>query len=239
MNKITRTFIISNIISAIVLVVSIPLLGDQKAAILDAEQNYWKGIPLLLTFLFGFVLRILKAREVTKNGAGSLSIFEKIFLGAMFLFALSASMNFTFVSSIYLFGSSGSDSPVAFTATLLIVSMFILLYEAVMVFSGDSNGPVKPKKWLNPLYSSYMAAGIALSWDVSIVGGSSGLSFGMENFWSELTAHIFLALMMILSIQRLFWFEIFLSSNGWRDNLIVAGSLVLVLACAIGPLFFI
>ncbi len=239
MKNITRTFIISNIVSAVVLVSTIPLLVGQKTDILNNKQDIWKGILLLLTFLLGFVLRIMKSIEVAKNGKRSLSIIEKLFLGVLFMFALSSSLNFASISSIYIFGSHDSDGGMTYTIILILSSIFILLFEAFMVFADVAHVPTKPKKSINFLYGYYMSAGIALSWDVSIIGGDSGLSLGMENLWSELGAYVLLALMMILSIQRLFWFEVFINSNGWRDNLKVVSSIVLVLICAIVPLFFI
>jgi hypothetical protein len=41
-----------------------------------------------------------------------------------------------------------------------------------------------------------------------------------------------------MSVQRLFWHEVFINSLGWEDNLKVIASCILVLVSAIIPLFF-
>lgn len=240
MKRVTRSFIISNIISSVILVLSIPLLTSSRAEISNGQQNLWKGIALLLILLLGFFIRVVKAREVANNGVGSLTIIERLFLGVIVVFGLAEIMNFSFISSIYFFGSHDADDTQFYTISLILISFIVLVYEWIMIFYKKSRDPsLWQKKWLNPLYSFYVGSVIGLSWDVMIVGANLELSIDMDNFWSEFFAAIMFAIVMVISAQRLFWFEIFLNSAGWKDNLKVIASLVLVLVCAIAPLFYV
>ncbi|MFT5779752.1 MAG: hypothetical protein ACI837_002711 [Crocinitomicaceae bacterium] len=241
MKNITTRFVLTNIVSAIVLIISLPLVHQERQELIDDKQDVLKGAVILGTFILGFILRIIKSKAVSVASTGEMSFLEKMFLGLLFLFSLSATINFVMISSTYLYGDGmSSQGQMIYGISLMMISVCIIFYEAAMVLSSGSNySKDKPKrKWVDPLYSYYIGFGIALSWDVMVVGGSSGLSFDMENFWSEFIATIFLALMMVVSIQRLFWFEVFTSSTGWKDNLKVIASVVLVLASAIVPLFY-
>ncbi|MDG1427769.1 MAG: hypothetical protein P8H56_04980 [Crocinitomicaceae bacterium] len=240
MKRVTRTFIISNIISAIALVLALPGLSEQRDDMWSGKQDESKAYALLIAILVGFVTRVMKAREVAKNGVGQTSTFEKLFLCLLVVFGISVSLNFTMFSCSYFFGGPSSTSATVYIVSLMGTSIIIMFYEAAVILGAVQYKPsVVQKKWLNPMHSFYVGMGVALSWDIMIVGGSNGLSYGMENFWSEFVASIFLALMMVVSVQRLFWFEVFLNSAGWKDNLKVLASLVVVIACALIPLFYI
>ncbi|MFT5858908.1 MAG: hypothetical protein ACI865_001002 [Flavobacteriaceae bacterium] len=218
----------------------IPMLASQKIQILNKERDFWMGTVILVAMLVGFIVRIVKVREVANCRTGAMSFFENLFLGLLLIFGINVSLNLTMISCIYFFGATDTDNATVYIVSLMSISILILFYEAVKIFAPNSfKSSITRKKWLNPFYTYYVGMGIALSWDISIVGGSSGLSYAMHNFWSEFTANIFLALMMVVSVQRLFWFEVFINSAGWKDNLKVFASLILVIASAVVPLFFI
>jgi len=240
MKSINSRFVVSNIVTSIILILSIPLLENQQNKVFH-ETDMIQGVFILFVFILGLFLRIKKSRDIARNvPSKKLNVIEKIFLTLFFIFGISTSINFTFGSFSYMYGKLDyvPDTGKVFQICLMMFSFFVLFYEVYMV-SGEANPKLaKQTKWLDPLYSFYIGIAIAFSWDVMIVGGHSKLFWGMENFWSEFIATICLALMFIMSVQRLFWYELFKNSSGWKDNLKVLASFTVVLASAITPLFF-
>lgn len=239
MKSINSRFIASNIVTSVILIFSIPLLEKQQDTIYDGT-DVTQGLFLLAILVLGFFLRIKKSREIARNRPKKkLNVVEKILLTLFFVFGILPSINFTFggFHLIYEETSKAGEPGMIIQVSLMMLSFAVLFYEAAMVL-GASPKFARQTKWLDPMYSFYIGSAIAFSWDVMIVGGGSKLEWGMEDFWSEFIATTFLAIMFIMSIQRLLWYEVFKNSSGWKDNLKVIASFVLVLATAITPLFF-
>lgn len=242
MHKITIQFLLTNILTSILLIVNAQYWENKFDEIMH-ERNIELGIVILIFFVLGFIIRIKKAYIAAFNSKNNISKFERYFIAILLFFALTSTMNFSFISTNNIFGDIEANEgyKAYLSMTLIIISVLLLIAEAMILFVEDKAEikPQKHAKTYNRLYRYYVSIGITLSWNVMMVGNSQGLSFDMTDFWSELFANIVLAFMLVLPFQRFFWYEIFSASKTIKDNFIVAGSLILVVASAIVPLFFI
>jgi len=240
MRSITARFVISNIISSIILIGSIPLLKQQQNEVFNGVGKIG-GIIIFLVLITGQFASVYKAKVIaTIHYLPRFNRLEKIFLGIIFFFGVT-SVIMTMVTFTNVFGSSLDDVPSVIKIIAIILTLtgvVLLVVEALIVFGNISVKPKKESKWVNLMVYLYVSVGIAIGWDTMVLGSKIGLSWDQSNIVSELIASVFLALMLFFPFQRLFWFEIMAVSRGWKDNLVVFCSVLMVLICAIIPLFY-
>ena len=240
MKNINTRFIISNIVSSVIIIISIPLWNNQNKSLFH-EKDLMQGIFLLSFFTLGFFLRIKKSREIARTmPKKELNTIEFRFLTLLFICGLFPAIPFVFggVSNIFGGMNESGTTGMIISCSLFSCTVFVLFYENYMVSGAANPKPAKQTKWLDPVYNLYVGITITLVYDNWVIGPNSKLAWGMESFWSEFIASIFLVIMFMIPIQRLFWHEVFINSLGWKDNLKVSASCLLVLASAITPLFF-
>lgn len=241
MQKITLKFLLANILTSIFLILN---SGDWviKYDEFMHHRNVGLGVGLLVIFVIGFFIRYKMATISAYNAKNNISKVERIFLAALFLFALTGTINFTFMANNNIFGEieEYQGYKMYLGITLVVVSFFLIMFEGVLIFAKDEFKLKKPKhqKVYTRLYQYYIGIGVSISWNMMMIGNSKQMTLDMPNFWSELIATIFLVIMLVFPFQRFFWYEVFSASKTIKDNLIVIGSLIMVIASAVVPLFY-
>lgn len=242
MHKITLKFLLTNILTAVFLILNTQDWVIKYDEVMH-QENVGLGIGLLIFFVLGFLVRVKMAYSSAYNAQKNISKFERFFIGVLLLFALTSTMNFSFISTNNIFGDIEANEgfKTYLSMTLIIISVLLLIAEAMILFVEDKAElkPPKHEKAYNRLYQYYVSIGIALSWNIMMIGNSQGLSFDMPDFWPELFANIALVVMLVLPFQRFFWYEIFSASKTLKDQFIVFSSLLIVIASAVVPLFFV
>lgn len=240
MKSINARFIVSNIVSSVILIISIPLWNNQNKSLFHGT-DLMQGIFLLSFFTLGFFLRIKKSREIARTmPKNNLNTLENGFLTLLFVFGVFPAILFVFGGVSNIFGGINESgiTGMIISCSLFSCTVFVLFYENYMVSGAANPKPAKQTKWLDPTYNIYVGITITLAYDNWVIGPNSKLAWGMESFWFEFIASILLVIMFMMSVQRLFWHEVFINSLGWEDNLKVIASCILVLVSAIIPLFF-
>ncbi len=241
MDKLTTRFFLSNLITATIIVLSIPWLQERNKMIFEGKDTVY-GIIILLAFISGIYFSIVRSKYMGQQLTGRMSGFEKFFIGLLYLFAMGGNMMMLFVAltSIY-----GAHETIPTYADIIGISLMLLcmggLGAEVAYWSKSQGKPVSEKrnKLANWLIMFYVGTGSAVVWDVMIIGSNMSIRTSTSGFWADMVALFFLALMVLFPFQRLFWYEMVVQSRGWKDNLKVALAFTTVLAAAIVPLFFV
>ncbi len=242
MQKITLKFLLTNILTAVFLIINAQDWVIKYDEVMH-QRNVGLGIGILAFFILGFFIRGKMAYISAYNAKGNISKFERFFIAILLLFALTATTNFIFISNNNIFGEieAYQGYRMYLGVTLGVVSLFLLLFEGLVLLDKEEFKIKAPRheKVYTRLYQYYIGIGVSISWNIMMVGNSKGLSFDMPDFWTELFANVALVVMLVLPFQRFFWYEIFSGSKTFKDNLIVLGSLLVVIASAVVPLFFV
>ncbi len=241
MKKLSHRFILSNIITSVWLALNTAMLRGENELIWKGRDLFY-GIIIYLIFLFGVYFSFVKARDLAYRCYRKPSGFESFVLVLLYLFAILGNSGMLYFSGSLIFGGM-DNAPEAFkniSTGLMVISFFYIVAEGYVLGGNSNPKPVSDRKRKIADYAVmlYISTGITITWNALILGGKVRLSVHQHDFVSELIAACVLVVMMVLPFQRLFWYEVFADSGGWKDNLKVAASFLLVIAGAILPLFF-
>ena len=238
MNKLSYRFILSNIITSVLLVISSMVFGKSDGNAWE-EQNILYGLFIYPVFLAGLFFGLVKARDLGNRITKKLSTFEVVFVFILYVFALGANAMMLFMANNLLYGGHQHIPRFIENITIgLMLLTFVVLIAEPILFSSLKKKHIGKRmlKWTDFFHGAYISIGIGVTWNVLVYNGKLRISFEQSDFWGELFALIVLAIMIILPFQRLFWYEVMAESNK-KDSWKVFGSISLVIVAAILPLF--
>ncbi|MDX2361394.1 MAG: hypothetical protein QNK23_11355 [Crocinitomicaceae bacterium] len=240
MEKISRRFLLTNILTAVSIVLGIKALRAEGEDIWE-QQNTLYGVVILLAFLVGAYFSVLKAKELASKRQKSTSIYQNLFLMILYLYAIFGNIFMSTIGVSYIFGGLTEIPAYASIGLIILFAVGVgsLIWEGASL--GKSKKPPISKlksKVTNFGLMFYTSMGIGVAWQLMIVGGDNTLAWGAQNFWGDLISSLLAVVVIVIPFDRLFWYEIMAQTNGWKDNLKVLWSLCFVIAAAIVPLFF-
>jgi hypothetical protein len=239
-HKLSARFYLSNAIACIWLIYNGRALEAEHARLFQSQDIFY-GVLLYLVLIPGVYFSYIKAKDLSHKRPHRLNVFEGIFISALFLLGVLGNSLIAYFGTAYLFGSVEAAPQWFYNGNIVFNLLAIGYYfaEGYVLISGVRKPPaawkVKVSNYILPIYT-----GLAISvvWNVFMLGGNLRLDASHSNILSETIAACVLVLMIVLPFQRLFWFEIFSESQGWKANLKIVGSLLFVMLSAILPLFF-
>lgn len=240
MKQLSLRFFLSNVFTAIWLIVNISQLQSDNRLIWKGKDPVY-GSMLLVIFFAGIFFSWVKARDLRARSKKVPGKFENFLLILFYLFAIGGNSLWLFAAVSLIFGGYEAVPDTFKNASVAVMLISFLFLTAEGYVLGNGTGKLlseKMRKITDAIVVLYIGTGISVVWNTLILGGNVSLRPDQPALWSELIAACVLVLMMVLPFQRLFWFEVFSESQHRNDHLKIFAGLVLVLAGAIVPLFF-
>jgi hypothetical protein len=237
MKNISTRFVFGNILSAILLVWFSSDWVQLKKEIDDHGSDPLYGFLIYIVILLGIVTSTMKGYDVSYHSTKRLMWFEQIFIFILYTLSLLVMFILLNVSINFMFSADDQykDKDHIFLIVIAAVAGFILLVlEGFFLEHRPAKPLSKEKVWFANVGSSiYSSFGIGICWNTIVVGG--GIHFQPGAF--SLLQQILLMLLLVFPFQRLFWFEVFNDAESKLDYVKVIGSIMLVMASGIIPLY--
>lgn len=240
MEKLANRLILSNIISAILIVLSSASLKGNHDFIFNG-RSWPLGVGILISLCLGMYFSIIKARAIGQRSSVNPGIVKGFFLFLLYLFSLLANFLIYISAMCLMVGSiDGGSEPLKVAGILFLVTIFTLLIFEGFSVSGASKRQVSRgrERTANLFVMIYMNVGISITWDALILGGSRDLDIHQSDIIPELLACVALTLMLLFPFQRLYWYEVLTTSTTRKDNLKILAAICVVILAAISPMFF-
>lgn len=234
MKQLNARFILSNIVTALLLVVFMPYYREQVEASRERGTNVWYGYLLLAIVFLGMIAMIAKSYNLSASSKNKLHWHGRLFLILIYIGGFGS--NVILIMAAEHHGNFFFERPFGMVSVVLVLifGFIFLLLESHFL----QERPVRklPKKFDVPIDlvgSMYTSVGINLCWNHFVVG----IHVDTNNLLVSIPTYLILMFFFVFSFERLFWYEIMSDSETKRDNLKTIVAILLVMAAGIVPMY--
>ena len=237
MKNLSTRFILSNVLTAALLI----NFGSNWKAMNrivsadGADPTY--GIFIFLITIVGMIANTYKAYDLAYHSRNKLKWFEQIFLVVIYIAGFGATVGLIF-TSFKLMGpyEFQMDKGSIFIQLISVLAAFILLVLESFFFQYRPKKPLSKIKlqFANVGSAVFSGVGISVLWNALIIGRNRY----MQGTAIEFLGYVLILFALVFPFQRLFWYEVLSDAESKLDHLKTAGSIILVMASGIVPLYF-
>ena len=235
MKQLSTRFIISNIVTAVLLCFSVNYYRKHYQYEHEHSTSGFYSLILILAVLVGMVSMNIKSYDLAYHSKNKIQWHGRLFLIIMYLSG--------WISNMFVAGAAMPKGAIYHHTLMdtLIILVFIIGFIAIILESHFlSSRPKKPlPKYLVNLAEKgsmiYSSVGIGLCWNHLVIGAN----IHFTNIVLSIFTHIILMIIFVFSFQRLFWYEIISNSETKKDNLKTFLAIVLVFLSGILPIYLV
>jgi|GEM_PF-4130360 len=233
MKQLNTRFIISNLITAVLLFFSVNYYRQHYEYEREHGLSPLYSVLIIFAVLVGMVSMNVKSYDLAYHSKNKIQWHGRLFLFLMYLGG--------WISNMLVAGSAiptEKNEISSFLGTLVIL-LFVIGFAAIVLESHFlSERPKKPLPvaWVKLAEKGsiiYSSVGIGLCWNHLVIGAN----IHIPNIFLSLVVHAVLMFFFVFSFQRLFWYEIISNSETKKDNLKTFLAILLVFLSGILPIY--